>query len=38
VVHPYTGQEVKLGGEEYLIMREDDVLAVIEGGGTKTKK
>jgi len=34
----YTGQEVKLDGEEYLIMREDDVLAVIEGGGTKTKK
>ena len=24
--------EVKLGGEEYLIMREDEVLAVIEGG------
>jgi chaperonin GroES len=24
--------EVKLGGDEYLIMREDEVLAVIEGG------
>jgi chaperonin GroES len=34
----YTSQEVKLGGEEYLIMREDEVLAVIEGGGTKKKK
>ena len=33
----YTSQEVKLDGEEYLIMREDEVLAVI-GGGTKTKK
>jgi chaperonin GroES len=33
----YTSQEVKLDGEEYLIMREDEVLAVIEGGGTKKK-
>jgi chaperonin GroES len=33
----YTSQEVKLDGEEYLIMREDEVLAVIEGGGTKRK-
>ena len=30
----YTSQEVKLDGEEYLIMREDEVLAVIDGGGT----
>ena len=29
----YTSQEVKLDGEEYLIMREDEVLAVIEGSG-----
>jgi chaperonin GroES len=29
----YTSQEVKLDGEEYLIMREDEVLAVIEGAG-----
>ena len=34
----YTSQEVKLDGEEYLIMREDEVLAVIENGGTKKKK
>jgi chaperonin GroES len=27
----YSGQEIKLDGEEYLIMREDEVLAVIEG-------
>jgi chaperonin GroES len=33
----YTSQEVKVDGEEYLIMREDEVLAVIEGGGTKQK-
>jgi chaperonin GroES len=32
----YTSQDVKLDGEEYLIMREDEVLAVIGGGGTKT--
>jgi chaperonin GroES len=28
----YASQEIKLDGEEYLIMREDDVLAVIETG------
>ena len=26
----YGGTEVKIGGEEYLIMKEDDILAVIE--------
>jgi chaperonin GroES len=26
----YAGTEVKLDGEEYLIMREDDILAIIE--------
>ena len=26
----YSGTEVKIGGEEYLIMREDDVLGVTE--------
>jgi chaperonin GroES len=35
----YSGQEIKLEGEEYLIMREDEVLAVIEGDGkAKGKK
>jgi chaperonin GroES len=33
----YTSQEIKLDGEEYLIMREDEVLAVIDGGGTTRK-
>ena len=33
----YSGQEIKLDGEEYLIMREDEVLGIIEGG-TKNKK
>jgi chaperonin GroES len=32
----YTSPDVKLNGEEYLIMREDEVLAVI-GGATTTK-
>ena len=27
----YSGQEIKLDGEEYMIMREDEVLGVIEG-------
>jgi chaperonin GroES len=44
----YAGQEITLEGEEYLIMKEDEVLAVIEGhtkkklvaikGKTKKKK
>ena len=35
----YSGQEIKLDGEEYLIMREDEVLAVIdEAGETKKSK
>ena len=28
----YSGQEIKLDGTEYFIMREDDVLGVIETG------
>ena len=26
----YSGQEIKIDGEEYLIMREDEVLAIID--------
>ena len=33
----YSGQEIKLEGEEYIIMREDDVLEIIEGGTKKRK-
>jgi len=33
----YSGQEIKLDGEEYLIMREDEVLAVIDDAD-KSKK
>ena len=37
----YSGSEIKLDGEEYLIMREDEILGIIEragaasGSGTK---
>ena len=34
----YSGQEIKLDGEEYLIMREDEILGVIEGAAAKRKK
>ena len=34
----YSGQEIKLDGEEYIIMREEEVLGVIDGAGTSKKK
>ena len=34
----YAGQEIKLDGEDYLIMREDEVLAVIKGASDTKKK
>ena len=35
----YGGTEVKLGADEYLILRESDVLAkVLDGGAKKSKK
>jgi len=37
LVGKYSGQEIKLDGEDYLSMREDEVLAVIEGGDKKKK-
>src|SRR5262245_55296144 len=33
----YSGQEIKLDGEEYLIMREDEVLAILEDTQKKKK-
>ena len=33
----YSGNEIKLDGEEYIIMREDEVLGILEGA-TKTAK
>jgi chaperonin GroES len=32
----YAGQEITINGQEYFIMKEDDVLAVIEGRPTQT--
>jgi len=39
----YSGSEIKLDGQEYLIMREDEVLGVLDaqgvsGSGTSTSK
>ncbi len=34
----YSGQEIRLEGEDFLIMREDEVLAVIEGAAETKKK
>src|SRR5204862_7415548 len=34
----YSGQEIKLEGEDYLIMREDEVLGVIDGADAKTQQ
>jgi len=33
----YSGSDIKLDGEEYMIMREDEVLAILEGGNQKAK-
>ena len=34
----YSGQEIKLDGKDYLIMKEDEVLGVIAGAGIDQKK
>lgn len=40
----YSGSEIKIDGEEYLIMREDEILGILEragaaaGGNKKTSK
>ena len=34
----YAGQTVKLDGEEYLVMREEDVLGIIETDAASMKK
>lgn len=33
----YSGSEIKLDGEEFLIMREDEILGIIERAGTAAK-
>jgi chaperonin GroES len=34
----YSGSDIKLDGEEYLIMREDEVLGILEAAGAAAKK
>src|SRR5262245_2921078 len=34
----YSGSEIKLEGEEFLIMREDEILGVIEGAAKSQSK
>jgi chaperonin GroES len=33
----YSGSDIKIDNNEYLIMREDEVLGVLEGGSKKAK-
>ena len=33
----YSGSDIKIDGVEYMIMREDEVLGVLEGGTKKAK-
>jgi chaperonin GroES len=33
----YSGSDIKIDGQEYMIMREDEVLGVLEGGTKKAK-
>jgi chaperonin GroES len=33
----YSGSEIKLDGQEYLIVREDEVLGIVEGGAKLAK-
>ncbi len=33
----YSGNEIKLDGEEYVIMREDEVLGILEGATKQAK-
>ena len=33
----YSGSDIKIDGNEYMIMREDEVLGVLEGGTKKAK-
>jgi chaperonin GroES len=34
----YSGSDIKIDGEEYLIMREDEVLGILEGAAKKASK
>ena len=34
----YSGTEIKLDGEEFLILREDEILGILDSGSSKGKK
>ena len=34
----YSGSEIRIDGEEFMIMREDEVLGVLEGAPKKATK
>jgi chaperonin GroES len=34
----YAGTEVKIDGEDFLIMKEEEVLGILEGAGRKAEK
>jgi chaperonin GroES len=34
----YSGTEIKIDGEEYIIMREEEVLGILEGASSKKEK
>ena len=34
----YSGQEIRIDGEDYLIVREEEVLGIIDGGDAKKQK
>jgi chaperonin GroES len=34
----YSGTEIKLDGQEYLILREDEILGILSSNGSKGKK
>jgi chaperonin GroES len=34
----YSGSDIKIDGDEYMIMREDEVLGILEGAAKAAKK
>ena len=38
VNHKYSGTEIKIDGEEFIIMKEDEVLGILTGAAAPSKK
>ena len=38
LIGKYSGQEIRVDGEDYLIVREEEVLGIIDGGDAKKQK